>query len=72
MADWSKIKIDIDGNTQTVDLPEYAKESTQNDMYRILQKISGLEKEELDQLKGIHKESLDNKKSIQRECRKSF
>ena len=62
MADWSKIKIDIDGNSQTVDLPEYAKESTQNDMYRILQKISGIEKEELDQLKGIHKESLDNKK----------
>lgn len=41
MADWTKITIDIDGNPQSVELPAYAKQSTQEEMLKALEKLDG-------------------------------
>lgn len=39
MADWTKVIIDIDGNPQSVELPTYAKESTQEEIVKALEKL---------------------------------
>ena len=41
MADWTKVTIDIDGNPQSVELPAYAKQSTQEEMLKALEKLDG-------------------------------
>lgn len=39
MADWTKVIIDMDGNPQSVELPTYAKESTQEEIVKALEKL---------------------------------